>query len=81
MKSASYYDHLPADMVDFNDPEIPESVKIRARIEIENRQIQMKAEEQAKAEEAHQKRFTTIKGWIETAVNIISAVVSFFRKP
>lgn len=30
-KPISYYESLPACMVDMNDPDIPESIKIRAR--------------------------------------------------
>ena len=36
MKPIEYYLNLPPELVDMNDPDTPESVKIAARIALEN---------------------------------------------
>ena len=39
-KPITYYESLPACMVDMNDPDIPESIKIRARNQMEQEKPQ-----------------------------------------
>lgn len=37
-KPFRYYNELPPELVDMNDPDTPETIKIRARIALENQQ-------------------------------------------
>ena len=43
-KPFRYYNELPPELVDMNDPDTPETIKIRARIALENQQKAKEAE-------------------------------------
>lgn len=71
-KPASYYENLPAAMVDMNDPDVPESVKIRAQNEIERHNQMLKLREKA----AKRKKLCEIRNIISFIVTILTFIVT-----
>lgn len=59
-----------------NDPEIPETIKTRARIALENRAIAMKAEQKKKEEELKQLKIATHQRYFERTVSILTLILT-----
>lgn len=90
-KPAYYYENLPAAMVDMNDPDVPESVKIRAWNEMQNHMRTLEAEEKEQAlsqqheqELCHEERRSLTRERIGLVSDVASTIwgiaSSFFSK-
>ena len=71
-KPFRYYNELPPDLVDMSDPDTPESIKIRARIAIENQQA-------AKQSEKEQEHNRETKGRLHALFSFLCALIPFLQ--
>ena len=55
MKPVEYYLSIPPELIDFSDPDVPESIKISARLELQNRQNAALAQAKARKKKQRQK--------------------------
>lgn len=72
MKPVEYYLNLPPELVDMNDPDTPESVKIAARIALENERDAILAQEESQ-------RTQEVKSRLKVLLSILSAAISFLQ--
>lgn len=72
MKPAEYYLNLPPELVDMNDPDTPESVKIAARIALENERDAILAQEESK-------RTQEVRSRLKVLLSILSSAISFLQ--
>lgn len=69
-KPIEYYLSLPAEMVNFDDPDTPESIKIRARLELQNRMHEQQVQEQ-------EQKKAKMKGIAKTTFTIAEKLFPF----
>ena len=55
MKPVEYYRSIPPELIDFSDPDVPESIKISARLELQNRQNAALAQAKERKKKQRQK--------------------------
>ena len=72
MKPIEYYLNLPPALVDMNDTDTPESVKIAARIALENERNSILEIEESKRTEKMKARLVAIGKVLETGVTLAS---------
>lgn len=72
MKPVEYYLNLPPELVDMNDPDTPESVKIAARIALENERNSILEIEESKRTEKMKAKLAAIGQALETGVTLAS---------
>lgn len=72
MKPVEYYLNLPPELVDMNDPDTPETIKIRARLALENERNSILEIEESKRTEKMKAKLAAIGKALETGVTLAS---------
>ena len=72
MKPVEYYLNLPPELVDMNDPDTPETIKIRARVALENERNSILEIEESKRTEKMKAKLVAIGKALETGVTLAS---------
>lgn len=77
--SVQYYESIPPEILDFNDPDIPETIKIRARNELEKRKIQREKQKELEEQQIEQIRHKAVHDRLLYLLTFLSILVALFK--